>query len=91
LLLRSNFNNQKAGACMCLAIPMRLTRINGDKGEVEMDGVSRIISLALLEDVHHGDYLIIHAGFAIEKLDEREANERLKLFRELAEIEPNAL
>lgn len=56
------------------------------KGIVEMGGVQHEVRLSLLPDCKIGDYLIVHAGYAIEKLDQKEANERLKLFKELEEI-----
>ena len=74
---------------MCLAIPMRVKEINGDYGVVELDGVSYNAGLQLLNDVKAGDYVIIHAGFAIEKLDEKEANEIYDLFKTLGEDEKN--
>lgn len=76
---------------MCLAIPAKLVEINGEKGKVETGGVRREVNLALVEDVNVGDYLIIHAGFALEKLDPREAEMRIKIFEELAaEVIPDA-
>ncbi len=70
---------------MCLAIPMRVIRIDGDKGVVEIGGMRREVGLQLVEGVKVGDYLIIHAGFAIQKLDEQEALETLKIWEEMAQ------
>lgn len=70
---------------MCLAIPMRVVQIDGDKGVVEIGGMRREVGLQLIEDVKIGDYLIIHAGFAIQKLDEQEALETLKIWEEMAQ------
>ena len=72
---------------MCLAVPMKIMSITEDKtsGTVEMGGISREVMLTLLEDCGVGDYVIVHAGFAIEKLDEKEAATRIDLFREMAE------
>ncbi len=71
---------------MCLAIPMKLVEITGfGVGKVDAGGVKADISLAMAPDAKMGDYLIVHAGFAIEILDHEEAMIRLDLFRELAE------
>ena len=68
---------------MCLGIPMKVIKINDGLGIVELGGVKREISLQLVEDIKIGDYVIIHAGFAIQKLNE-EAEETLSLLREIA-------
>ena len=70
---------------MCLAIPMRLVEMDGWKGLMELDGVRREVSLALFPDVEVGDYLLIHAGYAIGKVDEREAQITLQLLKEIAD------
>ena len=57
---------------------------NDGTGVVELDGSRREANLSLLADPRIGDYVIVHAGFAIEKLDEHDANERIALFDELA-------
>ena len=72
---------------MCLAIPMKLMEIKGDKGIVELSGVKKEVSLSLLDDVNEGDYLIIHAGFAIQRLDEEEAKETLKIWEEIDSLD----
>ena len=69
---------------MCLAIPMQVTEINGDYGTVELDGVSYKAGLQLLDGIKVGDYVIVHAGFAIQKMDEKEANEIYELFKPLS-------
>lgn len=68
---------------MCLAVPMQIKRIDGAMALCEIDGVQREASLMLVESVNVGDFVLIHAGFAIEKLDEADARETLRLFREL--------
>ena len=68
---------------MCLAIPVRVTKIEGRKATVEVEGVVREAALDLVEDVKVGDYLLMHAGFAIQKLDEKEAEITLELWREV--------
>lgn len=71
---------------MCLAVPMKLVEISGSGvGKVDSGGVKANVSLAMAPDAKMGDYLIVHAGFAIEILDHEEAMIRLDLFRELAE------
>ncbi len=70
---------------MCLAVPAKLIEMDGINGKVETGGVKSDVRLDLIEDVQIGDYLIIHAGFALEKLDRQEADKRLELFEELAE------
>lgn len=69
---------------MCLAVPGRVLEVEGTAGRVEFNGVSREADLTLLPDVRAGDYVLVHAGFAIQKLNEDEALETLKLFEELA-------
>lgn len=68
---------------MCLGIPVKINKIDGLMAEAEFEGVKRHISLQLLKDVKVGDYCILHAGFAISKLDEEEAGKSLMLFKEL--------
>ena len=72
---------------MCLAIPAKVTKIDGEMATIDVGGVTRSASLMLLSDVEVGDYVIVHAGFAIHKVDPREAQESLRLFREMAAIE----
>lgn len=69
---------------MCLAIPSRIVKIENNVGTVDVDGVRREVSLLLLEDPRIGDYVIVHAGFAIHKIDEDAAMESLELLREAA-------
>ncbi len=70
---------------MCLAIPSKIIKIENNVGTVDVDGIRRQASLLLLEDVKVGDYVIVHAGFALHKIDESEAMESLKILREAAE------
>jgi len=65
---------------MCLAVPMRVIKIDGTEAMLESAGVRRRGDVRLLDDVKVGDYVILHAGFAIEKLDEAAARETLELF-----------
>ena len=69
---------------MCLAIPSKIVEINGEMAKIDVAGVQREASLVMVEDVRLGDYVIVHAGFAIHKIDEAEAEESLRLLREVA-------
>ncbi len=70
---------------MCLAVPVRLKeKKTDDLGTFEYGGVEKDVSLQLLADVEVGDYILVHAGFAIEKIDEAVAEETLELMREMA-------
>ena len=69
---------------MCIAWPMRLIDILPDKyGIADLDGVSRRISLRLLDAPEIGDYVLVHAGYAIEKVDPLKAEEQLHIMQEL--------
>ena len=67
---------------MCLAIPSRITKIENNMATIDVEGVQREASLLLLEDARVGEYVIVHAGFAISKLDEAAARETIDLLRE---------
>ena len=64
---------------MCLAIPSMIVNIEDGMATIDVDGVTRNASLLLVEDAKVGDYVIVHAGFAISKLDEAAARETLDL------------
>ena len=69
---------------MCLAFPARIVALSGESDAViDLDGVHKTISLALVDDAAVGDYVIVHVGFALHKLDEEEALATLALFREI--------
>jgi hydrogenase expression/formation protein HypC len=70
---------------MCLAVPAKVTAINGPVAEVDVMGNRTSADISVIEDVRVGDYILVHAGLAIQKYDEAEALETLALFRELAE------
>ncbi len=76
---------------MCLAIPGKVVEIIGQDmmrmSRVDFGGITRDISLAYLPDAMAGDYVIVHAGFAISQLDEEEAQETLRLLAELDVVE----
>ena len=69
---------------MCLAIPSKITKIENGIGTIDVDGVKRTASLVLVEDVSVGDYVIVHAGFALHKIDEKAAKESLNFLKEAA-------
>jgi hydrogenase expression/formation protein HypC len=70
---------------MCLAIPIRVEALlAGDMARVTLGGVSKTVSIALVEDVRVGDYLLIHVGFALTRLDPDEAERTLVLMHEAA-------
>ena len=69
---------------MCLGVPMKIIHRDGDNIVAEVDGVQKEASVMLLgEEVAVGDYVIVHAGFAISRLDEEYAEETLRLMREI--------
>ena len=69
---------------MCLGIPAKVTQIDASKqGKVDYLGTKVKVDFSLLEDVQPGDWVIVHAGFAITRLDEEEAKETLTLLREI--------
>jgi len=70
---------------MCLAVPMQLVEKEGAEGTVELGGVRRKISLALCEEAQVGDHVLIHAGYAIAKIDADEARETLELLAQMGE------
>lgn len=71
---------------MCLAVPVEVLSIEGPEAEVDFAGVRRRVSVVLTPEVRVGDYVVVHTGFAISVLDQEEAEETLKLFRELEEF-----
>ncbi|MBM4066783.1 MAG: HypC/HybG/HupF family hydrogenase formation chaperone [Planctomycetes bacterium] len=68
---------------MCLAVPMKLIKIDGTKGIAELGNLQREIGLLLLENAKIGDYVIVHAGYAIQILDEKEALETMRILNNL--------
>jgi hydrogenase expression/formation protein HypC len=71
---------------MCLGLPARVVSIDGKESNVEMMGVTNRISIELLEDVKVGDYVLVHAGCAIQVLDQEEALKTIDIFREIKEL-----
>lgn len=71
---------------MCLAIPVKVVELlEGDQARVDVGGVRKEISLALVDGIAVGDFVILHVGFAIQKLDAEEAEKTLALFAEMEE------
>lgn len=69
---------------MCIAWPMRVKKLlPGKECIAHIDGISRHVSLRLLDQVEIGDHILVHAGFAIEKIDQEKAEEQLALMEEL--------
>ncbi len=73
---------------MCLALPAQVVELRSDDmAVVDLAGVKKEISLALVDEVKLGDYVIVHVGYALNKLDPEEADKTLQLFAELAAAE----
>ena len=72
---------------MCLAIPALITEIENDEAEVDIGGISRRINLSLTPEAKVGDYVVVHAGYGISIVDQSEAEETLRMFREIAGYE----
>lgn len=70
---------------MCLAVPLKVVNIEGNTAQAEIEGVKRTIRIDFVKDVKAGDYVIVHAGFAIEKLKEEDAIENLRLIKEVTD------
>ena len=68
---------------MCLAVPVKITRIEGDQADVDIGGVSRKVSIALTPEARIGDYVLLHTGYAINVLDEDEARETLDILERM--------
>ena len=75
------------GGTMCLAVPAQLVKINETIGTIEMSGVQRDCGLMLVPEAKVGDWVLVHAGFAVQIVDEEEAQATMEAFRELEERE----
>jgi hydrogenase expression/formation protein HypC len=70
---------------MCLAVPVRVTELLPDQmARVSLDGVSKLVSVALVDDLSVGDYVILHVGFALSKIDAEEAERTIAMMRDIA-------
>ncbi|MCM2267593.1 MAG: HypC/HybG/HupF family hydrogenase formation chaperone [Elusimicrobiales bacterium] len=68
---------------MCLAVPGKITSVKSNNAEVDFNGVKRAVSLDLVPEARKNDYVLVHAGFAIQVLSPEEAQETLRLFAEI--------
>ncbi len=68
---------------MCLGVPGKVISIKENLAEVDFGGIRRKVSLLLCPDVSEGDYVLVHVGFAIQRLEKEEALETLRLFKEI--------
>jgi hydrogenase expression/formation protein HypC len=73
---------------MCLSIPAKVISIEGEKAKVSLGGAEINAALQLLDDVQVGDYILLHSGFAIQKINEKEAMETIRLINEISKEEP---
>jgi hydrogenase expression/formation protein HypC len=72
---------------MCLAVPVRVVSIEGNEAEVEIGGVRRRVSIMLTPEAKVGDYILLHTGYAINVINEAEAQETLKILEEMASLD----
>ena len=70
---------------MCLAVPAKVVELNGTAATISVDGALREVDLSLIEDARLGDYVLVHAGFAIHKWDKREVEE-LEAIRKASDL-----
>lgn len=68
---------------MCLAVPIKIVEVNGKNAMGEMSGVKAKVRVDLIPEIKIGDYVMVHAGFAIEKIREDEAIKSIKIFEEI--------
>lgn len=71
---------------MCLSVPAQVMKIEGENAEVSVGGTMMNANLSMVDDVNVGDYILLHTGFALQKIDEEEALETLKTFEEFSEL-----
>jgi hydrogenase expression/formation protein HypC len=72
---------------MCLSVPAKIVQVESNRAKAEVGGLLREISIDLCPEVAVGEYVLIHAGFAIQRLDEKEAKETLDLLKQLIQAE----
>ncbi len=70
---------------MCLAVPLEIVKLNGNKAIVERSGVRFEVDVRLISDISEGDFVLVHAGFAIQKVDKEEAQKTLEIFDRMAD------
>ncbi len=66
---------------MCLAVPAKVVSVEDTMAKVDIAGVERNVSIDLVDDVIVGDYLLVHVGFALQKIDEKEAQETMEILQ----------
>jgi hydrogenase expression/formation protein HypC len=71
---------------MCLSVPAQVISVEGELAKVSVGGTIMNANLNLVEDIKVGDYILLHTGFALQKIDEEEALETLKIFEEFEEL-----
>lgn len=71
---------------MCLGIPAKVTSIDGKTAKVEINGVTTVAALHLIENIEVGDYVLLHTGFIIQKLSREEAEETKQIIREIQQF-----
>lgn len=71
---------------MCLSVPAQVMKIEGENADVSVGGTIMKANLSMVDDVNVGDYILLHTGFALQKIDEDEARETLKTFSEFNEL-----
>jgi hydrogenase expression/formation protein HypC len=72
---------------MCLAVPVKVVSIESNEAEVEIGGVRRRVSIVLTPEARVGDYVLLHTGYAINVVNEAEAQETLKILEEMASLD----
>ena len=75
---------------MCLAVPVKVVSIEGNEADVEIGGVRRRVSIMLTPEAKVGDYVLLHTGYAINVINEAEAQETLKILEEMATLSEDA-
>ncbi len=72
---------------MCLAVPALITRIEGATADVDLGGIAREVNILFTPEAKVGDYVVMHAGYAISVMDRKEAEETLEMLRQIAEAD----
>lgn len=79
---KKHYGISEQSLIMCLAVPAKVLEISGDEAKVDFGGVTRTVNISLV-DVNVGEYVIVHAGFAIEMMNEEQAKESLEIWEAL--------
>jgi hydrogenase expression/formation protein HypC len=74
---------------MCLAVPGKIIELNGEKAVIDFDGIRRSAVVSLLQDPRVGEYVIVHAGFAIQRWSEKDVAEYREIMREITDLDKN--